>query len=420
MRGTGKMEENKIKETEAKFDTISNTGFISRLFAWSAIREDISGIKLTFSELGREISKLKVTNENLAKDLNETIGRLNVRDAEEKKNIDQITELRGEKKSLQDRNNALNEDKKELQGRVFSLETEKKRLNKEVEVKMQKYENLSEKYDKKLEELHEQDKKRIEDHNKKLKSSWQQHEDRVKGAVKSIAERLGITHVPTDKFPFSGRPDNSVIIADEYVIFDAKCPGNPEDLNNFPNYLKLQAANLKKYSKHDGVKKDIYIVIPENTLEILNQFYYEEVDYRVHIITIQSLESVLRSLFKIEEYKTITDLNPEDRENLCRVIGKLLHVSKRRIQVDAFFGTVVHEILKESGKIIPQDMQERIDEYEASDKYNPKTENKSKTIPITEVEGSVKEMQTVAFGQEINTDEEDLKQINKIPLKSEK
>ena len=53
-------------------------------------------------------------------------------------------------------------------------------------------------------------------------------------------------------------------------------------------------------------------------------------------------------------------------------------------------------------------------------KYNPKLENKSKTIPLNEVKGSVKEMQTVAFGQEINTNQEDLKQIDTIPLKNRK
>lgn len=414
------MEESKIKEIEIKFDNLSNTGFIKRLFGWSILQHDLSEIKVSFSELGREVSKLKITNENLIEDLNETKGKLSVKEAEEKKTNEILNDLKVEKNSLQDKNNSLNEDKKTLQGKVSSLETENKRLEKDVEEKIQKYEGLSEKYDKKLEELQEQEKKKIEDHHKKLKSSWVQHEDRVKGAVKAIAERLGITYVPQDKFEFSGKPDNSVLIADEYVIFDAKCPGNPEDLNNFPTYLKTQATNAKKYAKHEGVKKDIYLVIPENTLEYLEQFYYEEVDYRVHIITIQSLESVLRSLFKIEEYKTITDLNPEDRENLCRIIGKLLHVSKRRIQVDAFFSTVLHDVLRDSEKVIPAEMQERINEYEASDKYNPKLENKNKTIPLSEVEGSVKEMQTVAFGQEINTNKEDLKQIDTIPLRNKK
>lgn len=414
------MEESKIKEFEIKLDSISNAGFIKRLFGWSTIKEDISDLKITFSDLGRENSKLLTENEILNKDLNDVKGKLNVKEAEEKKTNESMSKLTSEKNTLEKRNDDLSEQKSELREKLSSLETEKKKLEKDVEKKIQSYEELSEKYNQKLDNLQEKEKKDIEDYHKKLKSSWSQHEDRVKGAVKAISERLGITYVPTDKFEFSGKPDSSVIIADEYVIFDAKSPSNPDELHNFPTYLKNQSVSAKKYAKHQGVKKDIYLVVPENTLESIEQFYYEEVDYRTHIITIQSLESVLRSLFKIEEYKTITDLNPEDRENLCRIIGKLLHVSKRRIQVDAFFSTVLQGILKESETGVPEEMQERIKEYESSDKYNPKLENKNKTIPATEIESSVNEMQTVAFGQKINTNEEDLKKIETIPLKNKK
>lgn len=414
------MEESKIKDFEISLDTISNTGFLKRVFNWSSVKEDLSQLKIIFSELGRENSKYENENQILSKDLTEIKQKLRIKEAEEKKTNESMSKLTSEKNTLEKRNDDLGEQKSELREKLSSLETENKRLGKEVEKKIQSYEELSEKYNQKLDNLQEKEKKEIEDYHRKLKSSWSQHEDRVKGAVKAIAERLGITYVPTDKFEYSGKPDSSVVIADEYVIFDAKSPSNPEELHNFPTYLKNQSASAKKYAKHQGVKKDIYLVVPENTLESIEQFYYEEVDYRTHIITIQSLESVLRSLFKIEEYKTITDLNPEDRENLCRIIGKLLHVSKRRIQVDAFFGTVLQEILKESETDVPEEMQDRIKEYETSDKYNPKREDKAKAIPATEIQSSVKEMQTVAFGQEINTNKEDLKQIDSIPLKSKK
>ena len=357
-------------------------------------------------------------NNNLTNNLRDLDSRLKVKEAEEKKIQEQLNRLEIDKNSFQDKNSNLNEDKTNLQGEISSLETKNKRLEKDVEEKLNKYETLSEQYTNKIHVLEQIELDKVKEYHLKLKSTWNQHEDRVKGSVIAISERLGITYVPTSKFEFSGRPDNSVLIADEYVIFDAKSPGNPEELHNFQTYLKLQAEGVKKYAKHSGVKKDIYLVVPENTLKELNQFYYEEIDYRVHVITVQNLETVLRSLFKIEEYKTITEINPEDRENLCRVIGKLLHVSKRRIQVDAFFGTVLNEILKDSQKLIPAEMQTKINEYEASDKYNPKLENKNKTIPVSEVDAAVKELQTVAFGQELNTDNRDFEKIESIPLKN--
>ena len=318
-------------------------------------------IKISFSELGRKVSELKTENVSLSSAVNEIKLNLKEKEGAEKTIQHALSKLEVEKNTLQDKNGLLQDE-------VSTLKTEEKGLKENVNKEIQKYNTFSVKYEKKLDELEDKEIKKISQHNENLKSSWTQHQDKVKGAVKEISQRLGISYIPPEKFEFSGKPDNSVIIADEYVIFDAKSPANPEELSNFPSYLKQQSESAKKYAKHNGVKKDIYFVIPTNTLEAIERFYYEEVDYRVHIITIQSLESVLRSLFKIEEYKTITDLNPEDRENLCRIIGKLLHVSKRRIQVDAFFGTVLHEILKDSERMIPDEMQERINEYEASDK----------------------------------------------------
>ena len=48
---------------------------------------------------------------------------------------------------------------------------------------------------------------------------------------------------------------------DQLIVFDAKSPAN-DDLSNFPKYIKTQTENLKKYAKHDNVKKDLFLVIP--------------------------------------------------------------------------------------------------------------------------------------------------------------
>ncbi|MEZ4997303.1 MAG: hypothetical protein R2758_07535 [Bacteroidales bacterium] len=40
------------------------------------------------------------------------------------------------------------------------------------------------------------------------------------------------------------KPDNTIEISGEYIIFDAKSPAN-DDLSNFPTYIKNQADNLE-------------------------------------------------------------------------------------------------------------------------------------------------------------------------------
>ena len=89
---------------------------------------------------------------------------------------------------------------------------------------------------------------------------------------------------------------------DQFIVFDAKSPAN-DDLSNFPKYIKDQTENLKKYAKHENVKKDLFLVIPSNTLSVINQYTYNIGDYNVNIITKDSLEPIILSLKKIEEYE---------------------------------------------------------------------------------------------------------------------
>ena len=55
---------------------------------------------------------------------------------------------------------------------------------------------------------------------------------------------------------------------------------------------------------------------------MLQTFVYPLADYEVFIITVDALEPVILSLRKIEDYDFADQMNPEDRENICRVLGK--------------------------------------------------------------------------------------------------
>ena len=68
-------------------------------------------------------------------------------------------------------------------------------------------------------------------------------------------------------------------------------------------------------------------------------------DYNVFVITIDSLEPIILSLKKIEEYEFAEQLSPEERDNICRIIGKFAHTTKRKIQVDQFFTNQFIELL---------------------------------------------------------------------------
>ena len=116
---------------------------------------------------------------------------------------------------------------------------------------------------------------------RRLKETWFNHQAAAQAAIKSICSRHTIDYI--EKVPFRGDPDNTLRICEEYIVFDAKSPGS-DDLTNFPHYIKDQAEKARKYARQEGVKSDIFFVVPSNTLEALRQHSYPLADYTVYVV----------------------------------------------------------------------------------------------------------------------------------------
>ena len=249
-----------------------------------------------------------------------------------------------------------------------------------------------------------------------MEQTWKKHEEVVEQSLRSICQRHTIEYCDKEKFPVSGKkPDNSVIIADQYVIFDAKSPKNSDELGNFPLYIKNQAEAAKKYAREENVKKDIFLVVPANTLSYLDEFHLDMADYQVYIVTHECLEPVVLALRKIEDYQFIDQLNPEDRENICHVIGKFAHATKRRIQIDNYFSNEFISILQ-SCSTLPEEIIKKVVDYEKAEKMNPPMEKRKKLIPIKELEHEIKVITKEAEAREIDLTAVTKERIEMIPL----
>ena len=214
----------------------------------------------------------------------------------------------------------------------------------------------------------------------KMKKSWAEHEKDVQRYIQLICNNHIIKYIGQEDFPHPrNKPDNCIEIMDQLIIFDAKSPAN-NDLSNFPKYIKDQTENLKKYAKHENVKKDLFLVIPSNTLSVINQYTYNIGDYNVNIITKDSLEPIILSLKKIEEYEFADKLSPEERDNICRIIGKFAHTTKRRIQIDQFFANEFLDTLSKTGSLLPREILESVIQFENAEKLNPPMEKRKKQI----------------------------------------
>ena len=236
----------------------------------------------------------------------------------------------------------------------------------------------------------------------------------MRQAIKSICSKHTIEYV--DKVAFKGEPDNTLKICDEFVVFDAKSPRG-EDLNNFPTYIKEQAEKAKKYAKEENVKKWIFFVVPSNTLEVIKSFVHTMAEYDVFVVTLDSLEPIILSLKKIEDYDFAEQLNPEDRENICRVLGKFAHLSKRRIQIDTYFINQFMELAYKCESDLPSDILEKVIEFEKADKLNPPQEKRIKAISVAKLEKTTKKLRIDASTKGISIEDTKITEgLNKLPL----
>jgi len=212
------------------------------------------------------------------------------------------------------------------------------------------------------------------------KETWSNHEKDVENHIRLICKNNVISYIEQNEFPYAGgKPDNTIEILEQLIIFDAKSPAS-EDLNNFPKYIKTQTENLKKYAKHENVKNDLFLVVPSNTLSVIKDFTYNIGDYNVFIISKDSLEPIILSLKKIEEYEFADKLSPEERDNVCRIIGKFAHTTKRKIQIEMFFMNEFLDILQKCGTQLPKEILKSVIEFENAEKLNPPMEKRNKQI----------------------------------------
>jgi uncharacterized coiled-coil protein SlyX len=381
------------------FDRIKDLSFWQRLFHWRIVRNLSFDAYEEFRALAREteaarenlarlqnrVTEFVARNENLSQKVSDLevqsarkdagLEELNGRLREHASTINELTKKVAAFEATREENvKNYNENIARLNQTKDSLESERRRLN-----------------DEKLREAAD----RLE----AMKRQWSEHETDVKNAIIRICDLNHVNYV--EKVPFRGNPDNTIEISGEYIIFDAKSPAN-DDLSNFPTYIKTQAENLKKYASQDNVKKSMFLVVPTNTIDRIKQLTYRLGDYDVFVITKDALEPVILSLKKIEEYDLADKLSPEDRDSICRIIGKFAHTVKRRIQVDQFFSDEFIDIVLKSQKDLPEDIKKQVIEFEKSEKLNPPTEKRAKIISIDELQKKSEEIEAEAQSKKLS------------------
>jgi uncharacterized protein YoxC len=386
------------------FAQIKDISFWQRLFHWRKIRnlsfdayeefraltKDLDNNHKTLDDLRNQLTGISARNDSLAQKTRELEIQSARKDA-------QIEELNGR---LREQSGAINE----LTRKVSVFEASKEENFKNYNDNIARLNQTKESLEAERKRLNDDRVREAEEHFENMKRQWAEHEADVKNAILKICEANHVNYI--EKVPFRGNPDNTIEISGEYIIFDAKSPAS-DDLSNFPAYIKSQADNLKKYASQDNVKKSMFLVVPTNTIDKVRQLTYRLGDYDVFVITKDSLEPVILSLKKIEEYDLAEKLSPEDRDSICRIIGKFAHTTKRRIQIDQFFQKEFIDIVLKSEKDLPEEIQKQVIEFEKSEKLNPPTEKRAKIIAIDELQKKSEEIEAETQARKLSLPEAD-------------
>ena len=310
-------------------------------------------------------------------------------------------QIKIEKARIEERLEIIESERNTLKNEIISFQKAEEGRQKEANKNFATAVTLQQSLEKEKERLNDDRVKEKEELLNKMKLKWSDHEKEVQNHLQLICRNNVIKYISQEDFPHPrNKPDNSIEIMEQLIVFDAKSPAN-DDLTNFPKYIKIQTESLKKYAKHEDVKNDLFLVIPSNTLDVINQFHYNIGDYNVYIITKDALEPIILSLKKIEDYEFADKLSPEDRDNVCRIIGKFAHTTKRRIQIDEFFAREFLDTLTKAGTQLPREILENVIKFENAEKLNPPMEKRNKQILTKDLKDKVDKLESEMLLREI-------------------
>jgi len=299
--------------------------------------------------------------------------------------MESFEQLKTEKTQLAERLKLVEIERNNLKNENTSLNKQEESRNETLRKSIVSTNTLQESLKQEKERVNDERVKEKEDHFEKMKKQWGEHEKDVEKHMQMICKNQLLRYIPQEEFPYPrNKPDNTIEISNQLIVFDAKSPSN-EDLSNFPKYIKSQTENLKKYAKHADVKKELFLVIPSNTLGIIQQFTYNMGDYNVYVITKDSLEPIILSLKRIQDFELVEKLSPEERDDICRIIGKFAHTTKRRIQIDQYFAEEFLDTLKKAGTQLPKEILKSVIEFEGAEMLNPPMEKRNKKILTQEL-----------------------------------
>jgi len=356
-----------FKDVKNILEKINNYGFFQRLFAWKLLKKDSTKLDSKLEDLQDIISDLR-QKFNIHDDLN----NVKIENDNLKKEITTYENtIDGEKKKLADAQN--------------------------------KYHNMITSQEKRQEKKEKEAKDKHDQEEADRKVSWQTHESEVSAFIQSECMKYDIQYIGPQDFPDRKKPDNSIIIDERYVIFDAKSPGDSQDSASFIRDLNQKAKDQEKYTKMPNVKKDIYLVVPSNLYPDIKKRHYPLGKFEAWIITMEQISVILAHYKKTMDYEKFEGLSQDDKDALIREMGNLEFNLRYKIMVDSVFGKKFLEAIKSSKDNLPEEINDEIEKVITDSKDNVSRKDSGKPLSLDSIERELNEANLLSQSRGIPT-----------------
>ena len=356
-----------FKDVKNILEKINNYGFFQRLFAWKLLKKDSTKLDSKLEDLQDIISDLR-QKFNIHDDLN----NVKIENDNLKKEITTYENtIDGEKKKLADAQN--------------------------------KYHNMITSQEKRQEKKEKEAKDKHDQEEADRKVSWQTHESEVSAFIQSECMKYDIQYVGPQDFPDRKKPDNSILIDDRYIIFDAKSPRDSQDSASFIRDLTQKAKDQEKYTKMPNVKKDIYLVVPSNLYPDIKKRHYPLGKFEAWIITMEQISVILAHYKKTMDYEKFEGLSQDDKDALIREMGNLEFNLRYKIMVDSVFGKKFLEAIKSSKDNLPEEINDEIEKVITDSKDNVSRKDSGKPLSLDSIEREFNEANLLSQSRGIPT-----------------
>ena len=255
--------------------------------------------------------------------------------------------------------------------------------------------------------LAEERKAEEEEAEQRMQEIFAEHHDRVGELLERVCSELHLDLRTAETYRGEGSPEFAVLVNSSYVFFNTAAPASSAEAEEFASRVSGEAELLFEAAKEDGVRGEAYLVVPNTVAAQLAELVFSSERCTVFVVTPEAVEPIVRTLQRIEEYEFARQITPFELDQICRFVGELSHMTKRKIVLDTYFSNEMLEILQKTENL-PTDVVADVTAYENAVRLNPPAERDATVLTVPSLSAKVQKLEKAMLARAAAEAEEEV------------